>query len=310
MITILHTSDEGTLLRGTSRGDGAAEILKELGWRWSSRIENWYLPRSQHRAPKRAIIAETERRLHNAAIDRVESTVDPTPRPAVEAEENRRARSVHQAATLRTKAAKNEKDADAAAQVAATIAKGIPLGQPILVGHHSERRHRRDLAKIAREDDRERKAHSAAKELGRRAAAISAREAARTNPQAVSRRIATLETQHRKLTRSINGYRNHLGDVFPPASGDRLIQLQDDLAHVDEETAYWKQVHREQLEAGEAVKLDQSRVSPGDFVQYKGDWHLVIRANAKSVSIRHDPAATWTDTIPYHQLSGHRPHRE
>jgi hypothetical protein len=28
------------------------------------------------------------------------------------------------------------------------IADGIPLGQPILVGHHSEKRHRRDLARI------------------------------------------------------------------------------------------------------------------------------------------------------------------
>jgi len=29
-----------------------------------------------------------------------------------------------------------------------TIADGIPMGQPVLVGHHSERRHRRDLARI------------------------------------------------------------------------------------------------------------------------------------------------------------------
>lgn len=29
-----------------------------------------------------------------------------------------------------------------------SIADGIPLGQPILVGHHSEKRHRRDLARI------------------------------------------------------------------------------------------------------------------------------------------------------------------
>lgn len=28
------------------------------------------------------------------------------------------------------------------------VADGIPLGQPILVGHHSERRHRRDIARI------------------------------------------------------------------------------------------------------------------------------------------------------------------
>lgn len=33
-------------------------------------------------------------------------------------------------------------------QKARVIADGIPLGQPILVGHHSEKRHRRDIARI------------------------------------------------------------------------------------------------------------------------------------------------------------------
>src|SRR5687767_11343825 len=33
---------------------------------------------------------------------------------------------------------------------AANIWGAIPMGQPILVGHHSERRHRRDLAKADR----------------------------------------------------------------------------------------------------------------------------------------------------------------
>lgn len=33
-------------------------------------------------------------------------------------------------------------------EAARVVADGIPLGQPILVGHHSERRHRRDLERI------------------------------------------------------------------------------------------------------------------------------------------------------------------
>jgi hypothetical protein len=37
---------------------------------------------------------------------------------------------------------------EAAFTRARTIADGIPLGQPILVGHHSERHHRRDVARI------------------------------------------------------------------------------------------------------------------------------------------------------------------
>lgn len=33
-------------------------------------------------------------------------------------------------------------------EAARVVADGIPLGQPILVGHHSEKRHRRDIARI------------------------------------------------------------------------------------------------------------------------------------------------------------------
>ena len=37
--------------------------------------------------------------------------------------------------------------ANAAFDAAHRAVAGIPFGQPILVGHHSERRHRRDLAR-------------------------------------------------------------------------------------------------------------------------------------------------------------------
>jgi hypothetical protein len=45
-------------------------------------------------------------------------------------------------------AAGNEQKSAAAYESAKRIADMIPMGQPILVGHHSERGHRRDIAKI------------------------------------------------------------------------------------------------------------------------------------------------------------------
>src|ERR1043165_5411070 len=45
-------------------------------------------------------------------------------------------------------AQKAKREADAANSVADQIASFIPLGQPILIGHHSEGRHRRDLKRI------------------------------------------------------------------------------------------------------------------------------------------------------------------
>jgi len=47
-----------------------------------------------------------------------------------------------------SQAAKNVQKSAAAAAHANVLAAAIPPGQPILIGHHSERRHRRDLEKI------------------------------------------------------------------------------------------------------------------------------------------------------------------
>ena len=44
--------------------------------------------------------------------------------------------------------------ARAAESTADAIASGIPMGQPILVGHHSEKRHRRDADRITKSMDR------------------------------------------------------------------------------------------------------------------------------------------------------------
>ena len=57
-------------------------------------------------------------------------------------------------------AAKAQARSDAAEKAARTTMDGIPLGQPILVGHHSEKRHRRDIARI---DNNLRKASEEAK---------------------------------------------------------------------------------------------------------------------------------------------------
>lgn len=48
---------------------------------------------------------------------------------------------------LREWAEKREQKSDAAHGAAFNIIENIPAGQPILVGHHSERRHRQDLAR-------------------------------------------------------------------------------------------------------------------------------------------------------------------
>jgi Spy/CpxP family protein refolding chaperone len=59
-----------------------------------------------------------------------------------------RERRLRKAERLRGWAAKRTAKSAAAFESARVVADGIPMGQPILVGHHSERRHRRDIARI------------------------------------------------------------------------------------------------------------------------------------------------------------------
>lgn len=59
-----------------------------------------------------------------------------------------RERMERRAELRREWAAKRQAKAAAAFAKADAVASGIPFGQPILVGHHSEARHRRDVARI------------------------------------------------------------------------------------------------------------------------------------------------------------------
>jgi hypothetical protein len=59
-----------------------------------------------------------------------------------------RERREARAERLRGWADKREEKSDAAYKGAERIADAIPMGQPILVGHHSEGRHRRDIDRI------------------------------------------------------------------------------------------------------------------------------------------------------------------
>lgn len=59
-----------------------------------------------------------------------------------------RERKEARAARLKGWAAKRAAKAEAGFERAHNLAQMIPMGQPILVGHHSEKRHRRHLAKI------------------------------------------------------------------------------------------------------------------------------------------------------------------
>lgn len=120
-----------------------------------------------------------------------------------EKQEARRARLLARAGKARSAS----EGADARARA---IADNIPMGQPILVGHHSEKRARRDAQRI---DNGFRKAHEqqqAAAELERRADSVGTAGISADDPEAIDKlreKLSELHARREVMKRVNNAFR-------------------------------------------------------------------------------------------------------
>lgn len=233
-------------------------------------------------------------------------SIDDTRRPAATVETDYAQRADRRAAHLQAKADRHATGAEHAEQASRQISNGIPPGQPILTGHHSEGRHRRDLDRIERNQRRELDEHRTAEDAARRAQVAARRAQYRHLPVTVGNRIEQISAEIRARHRKLAGYRTHLGDVFAPATGDYADQLHRDLDGLTDQLAYWQQVRAQQITAGTAGDYGPHRIHAGDHVRIRGQWYPVIRANRKTVTVP-SPPGTRTNTAPYHEISGHQP---
>ena len=94
-------------------------------------------------------------------------------------------------------------DADRAQKAVAAIADNIPFGQPILIGHHSERRARRDAERIRDGMSRAVKMWDTAKYWTDRAKGALQHAKYKERPDVRARRIKGLEADQRKQERYI-----------------------------------------------------------------------------------------------------------
>ena len=94
---------------------------------------------------------------------------------------------------MRARASKLATESDATFQRARAIGNMIPMGQPILVGHHSEGRHRRDIGRIDSLLGKASQAHQEARKLAARAdAAETSRAVSSDDPEALEKLRAKL----------------------------------------------------------------------------------------------------------------------
>ncbi|MEC5152604.1 DUF3560 domain-containing protein [Cryobacterium sp. GrIS_2_6] len=304
MLTITHTHEAGTLIAGTSRGDGTAEVLKSAGWRWGRSINAWFVPQSRDRLPKLHTITRTKSALEAAGCE-VETEIDSSHRPTAEVEAGKIERQADRVDALAAKAERKSRAEDAAWANARAAHNRLPEGgEPIKVGHHSEVRHRNAIATADNAMRTSIGASADATTAQARADAATHTTTARYSPVTVANRIETLGAELRKLERRVTApcYDDTRGYI--DATAEQLTARAARLApHIEEkrdQIAYWEAVRAAQVESGKATGYDRSTVKKGDRVKIRGQWREVVRANVKTVSVT--TGYTWTDTAPYAEI--------
>ncbi|WP_157110404.1 DUF3560 domain-containing protein [Nocardia anaemiae] len=322
-MTISHTAVEGTVLEGTVRGDGTCEVTtgvrKAVGhWRWARSLGMWIVVSSRDRQPKQFAIDAAAKALREAGFD-VEIEIDRTARPPLLAEGDRAARQADRVQALQDKAIRKDAKAVAADSAHERAYQALPPGgEPVKIGHHSERRHRRAIEKSWDAWDRSVQAGRDADHAHVRADAAARTTDHRYAPRTVANRIEALEAEQRGDQRTLDGHtrvisRTADGEVqyaetHSPATGEYRQRVIDRMAQRAGEIAYWNQVRDQQIADGLTPGWGPADFSVGDFVRVGGRaWRQVTRVNTKSVSVANIPQ----QRTPLHTILGKQTcHRE
>ncbi|RDH95041.1 uncharacterized protein DUF3560 [Curtobacterium sp. AG1037] len=304
MLTITHTHEAGTLIDGTSKGDGTADVLKRVGWRWGRSIGTWYVPNSRDHLPNGFKINRTVQALTAAGFE-VTTELSMEHRTTAEVEAGKIARQADRVDALNAKADRKDAADTAAWERVETAMSRLPEGgEPIKVGHHSEGRHRNAIAKADTAMRRSIEATADAERARGRADAAAMTTDSRYRPVTVANRIETLSAEIRKLERRIVEPRFDAERGYVPATPEQIEAARARLSpYIDEkrdQVAYWEGVRAAQVESGTATGYSRETVKKGDRVRVRGHWWSVVRVNAKSVSVQTE--YTWTNTVPYPEI--------
>lgn len=220
--------------------DATRAALKAAGWRWSGYRVQWY---NNRRGADRLIPAGI--------------TIEDGGQCDYSAE---------RADRLQDRAERHATASHAAHQRVHAIADHIPFGQPILVGHHSERHARADVARIDAGMRRAVDEADAAERAERGAQASRAHQAHLQAAGTIARRIQTLEAEHRAMLRT-------------------LARCPGDTAYAERAAAKAAEIDAERAKLADAGGIAADALAPrvGDVVRIKGFIARVDRVNAKTL---------------------------
>jgi uncharacterized protein DUF3560 len=236
--------------------------LKRAGWRWSGYRKAWYNPRTLATVPPN--ITTTDAGSVEYAAERADR--------------------------LTAAAEKHEQKANAAYQRSNAAVAMIPLGQPILVGHHSERMHRAALRRSHRAMDESVRESSTAERL-RAAAESSRRKQARRGiptgdsetPEAMTRRADRLEADARAMRRNIARYQaERVERGEPPDESEEQRHYEQHCADTESLAAEL----RARIVAAGGIAADRLNAAAGDLVRIAGFVGTIVRVNPKTYTVR------------------------
>ncbi|MEX5634973.1 DUF3560 domain-containing protein [Parafrankia sp. FMc2] len=297
MIEISHSHAEGTVAEGTSKGDGAGDILKANGFTY--RYGAWRVQGSRDRMSSWKIQAAAE--ALRAADFKVAVEVDDTPRSTAVVEAERAGRAAARAERFTGYSENAAGRSEAAEAGAREIQRHIPFGQPVLYGHHSQKKHEKALERI---DSGLRKSFAEGRKATHWAGRAESAENAqryRENVYVTLRRIDRMEAELRADRRIAD---RRAANGVTSAEPTRLDLR---ISHLEQRIAYW----RAQVAAAEAAGAKVWRpadFAKGDVLQCGGSrWLRVVRVNKKSVSVEHPTNPTAPPVpLPYDGVTGHR----
>jgi hypothetical protein len=206
-------------------------------------------------------------------------------------------RTLLRAQRLEKRSQKHSAIAKGAFEVADSIASYIPPGQPILVGHHSEKRHRRDLAKIDRNMRKAINESEYAQRLSDRAQSnFDKAEGQHISIEYVGNRIKEAISTVAQIERILSQKNNSISEQYSAFLKANLEQSKEALD-------YWQQKY---IEIG-GDRYSAHTISIGDKVLYIGRWAKVLKVNIKTVKITDEFWHCEQGTnIPYHKIKGHK----
>lgn len=276
-ITVTHTHQDGTILEGSRKGDGVYEIAQQHRFTYRRSV-GIFIMGSRDKFADLGNLDKLGAALreagHTVAFD-----LDDVWRPAAVREEARADRVSDRVERLSERASRRFAEGQQRLHAARSIGDRIPFGQPILVGHHSERGHRRAIERIDANYRAGFAAYDYAEHLAGRADGASANERAKQGSRAIMRRIETLEADNRRLQRQLDKL-----TASDQSRYRRLLLLE--IERNAEDIAFQHAKLGERAASGVFVPWSREHFQPGDHAKTAFGWREVARVNAKSVSVR------------------------